>query len=125
MNPNALGGQKDKVYKLVQYQLLVAVILASLWGLFRGYDSFLAASAGGMVCVLPNFFMAFWLFRHQGAQAARRILRSFFLGEAIKFLVTILLFAIALGLLRLEPLPLLVSFIVTQAVFWASPWITK
>ncbi len=125
MNPNALSDQKAKAYRLVICQLFVTILASSLWGLLGGYEPFIAALAGGVALVLPNFIMAFWFFRHGGAQAAKQILHSFFLGEALKFVTTVLLFVIFLGLLRLEPLPLLMTFIVAQAVFWASPWITK
>lgn len=48
---------------------------------------------GGLICVLPNLYFARWAFRYSGAQAASEVARSFYRGEAGKFVLTVCLFA--------------------------------
>lgn len=44
--------------------------------------------AGGMAVVLPNALFARLAFRHAGARQAQQIVRSFYLGEALKLVLT-------------------------------------
>lgn len=72
----------------------LAILLLVAVGLFfvdvtLGYSVLL----GGLVCVLPNIYFARWAFRYSGAQAASEVARSFYRGEAGKFVLTVCLFA--------------------------------
>jgi ATP synthase protein I len=49
---------------------------------------------GGLVALIPQGLMGFWVFKQQGARNARAIARSFFVGEGLKLSITAVLFAL-------------------------------
>ncbi|WP_394132279.1 ATP synthase subunit I [Shewanella maritima] len=108
-------------YKLVWLQAAVAggtsVLFFVLWGASYGW----AALAGGFIAVLPNFVFATLAFAHAGASASKKVVLAFFFGEAVKLLLTIVLFALAFGLLKLEFLPLFFTYALSLVVPWTAP----
>jgi len=80
----------------------------------------LSALAGVLCALIPN--LVFFLILRGGGQDSRDFLRSFRRGEALKMLLTLLLFAIVL-LLRLpdlKALPLFAGFALVLLGHWAS-----
>lgn len=48
---------------------------------------------GGLISIAPNAYFARWAFRYSGARAASDVARSFYRGEAGKFVLTVVMFA--------------------------------
>jgi len=97
--------------------LLVAGI-ASVFGLVSGYSALL----GGLICLIPNVYFAFRAFKYRGARAARHIVRSFYLGEAVKLGLTAGLFTLVfVGVKPLAPLALFIGYLSVQLVGWLVP----
>ena len=88
--------------------IVVSIIVLFFAGVHAGYSVFV----GGMVCIIPNAYFANRVFRHEGARAARKIHRSFYIGEAVKLLLTALLFGVALVVLKVHPVALFGGYIV-------------
>jgi ATP synthase protein I len=112
------------VRRFLWLQVIVVVsisILMSVWGIIAVYS----ALFGGIICILGNSVLARKFFRYTGARAAKKIVSSLFWGEALKFIITVVLFCIALKYLRIQALPFLLSYIVTQNLFWFSPLLFK
>ncbi|MDH3514416.1 MAG: ATP synthase subunit I [Gammaproteobacteria bacterium] len=86
------------------------------WGAVDS-TSAVAVVAGGLINVIANLCFALQVFAG-GVRPARSVLRSFYLAEAVKLLLTAALFALALAVLRLAPLPLLLGFAVTLMAYW-------
>ncbi len=106
-------------------QLIVAVCLAGFWLLGKGGLAAQSALLGGGVHILPSWVFAQKMFRYAGAQQAQQIVKSFYLGEALKLLLTLLLFALVFIYIKIDPLAFFITFVVIQAVFWLAPVLMK
>jgi ATP synthase protein I len=78
-----------------------------------------------VIAIFPNLMFAVLFFQHTGAQQTQKVIRSFYLGEALKWLLTIGLFTIALQWSKLRALPMLLAFLVLHVVYWVIPFISK
>ena len=107
-------------YKLVMMQAAVAggasILFFAVWGVQFGYS----ALAGGSIAVLPNFVFATLAFSHSGASSSGKVVKSFFLGEAIKLLLTIVLFALVFGTLKVLFAPLFACYALCLIVPFAA-----
>ena len=111
------------VTRLLAVQLITTLILAVLCLLFLNVNAGVSAAFGGLVCVIPNVYFAKKLFKHQGARAVRQIVTSFYVGEALKIILTMGLFTIILVLLRINPPVFFGSYITVLMTHWFAPWI--
>lgn len=107
---------------LLLWQLAMASVAGVLVGVGFGWWPGRSALIGGLIAWLPNCWFAWRAFRYRGARAARRIVRSFYVGQAGKMLMTAGLFALAfIHLDPLWPLALFAGFAAVQAVSWIVP----
>lgn len=109
--------------RLFRAQLLVMLIASIMALCISGFHAALSILLGGLVSALPNVYFARMVFRHHGAQAAQKIVSSFYKGEAMKLLLTIGLFALTFKYLDVAPLAFIVGFIVVQMLFLFAPLI--
>lgn len=95
---------KRGIVRLWLVQLSVTLVFAAFCALI--YDINVASSAllGGMVCIVPNAYFASKLFKYQGARSAKKIVNSFYKGEALKILISIFLFTAVFLLIKITPL---------------------
>lgn len=119
-NDAATGAQlaKPPLVRLFVWQLMVLLVISTALLLV---DSTIALSAlvGGLISVGPNAYFARWAFRFSGAQAAGEVTRSFYRGEAGKFLSTAVLFASAFVLIDLINVAVLfLMYIFMMALNW-------
>lgn len=114
------------VFKVLIAQILVVILIAAVLTVVRGWTAGYSAICGGLVAWLPNLYFALKAFRYSGARAARDILKSFYAGEAGKFVLTAVLFALVFtGVKPLDAPVLFGAFIVTQMVSWFAPLLIK
>ncbi len=107
--------------QLLMIQALIAIACAGgAFGLSGGRAAW-SALLGGAVCIIPNGIFAFLALRHAGARAARDIARAFYLGEALKLILTGVLFAIVLVVVPVSAPAVLISFIVCLQAQWFAP----
>jgi ATP synthase protein I len=100
---------------------LVAAALSLLLGLVSAYSALL----GGLVCVVPNAFLAA---RFIGALKIERsrVFKRLIVSEVLKLVITGVFFALVF--IYVDPLNTLIffaSFIGVQAIHWLSPLILK
>ena len=96
---------------------LVILVMTVIFGLSGGMSAFIAS-----IChVLPNILFARQLFFYHGAQAAKKIVKGFYRGEAIKLVSTVILMGITFSVLPVKPLPFFMTFIVLQMSIWVAP----
>lgn len=100
---------------------LVTVVLALAVSLHAAYSLLL----GGALCVLASVIVAYGIFPQFGRRGSVRIMKRFFVAEAVKYLVTILLMIALFKWVPLNPLAFFVGYIVAQAVFWFAPLLGK
>ncbi|WP_235310745.1 ATP synthase subunit I [Paraglaciecola algarum] len=104
--------------KILFFQSLVAIILALVYTVFSGKYDGLSALYGGLICVLPGVVFAFLVFRYAGASQIKLVVRSFNKGSKLKFLFTILMFILVYRWQNLQPLTLLITYVVTLMAQW-------
>lgn len=124
--PNRLPLRRLPVFRLLLAQILVVILISVLLSVVRGWCAGYSAICGGLIAWLPNLYFALKAFRHSGARAAKEILRSFYAGEAGKFVLTAILFALVFVSVKPLDVPILFgAFIVTQMVSWFAPLLIK
>ena len=111
------------IIKLWSLQLAVTLIVATLCALMYNTNAAISAMLGGLVCIIPNAYFARNVFKYQGARAAKQIVNSFFKGEALKLITSMLLFTAVFVLYRVNPIAFFVSYIMVLMTHWITPWI--
>ena len=105
--------------RVVLGQAGVAVI-AALCGLaLSGERAGFSALLGGGIATVASLAMVGLVFGG-GAGNAARALAMFYLGEAVKLLVVVVLFVVVLKLVRVAPLARFAAFAATFLVYWIA-----
>src|ERR1700722_12919565 len=101
----------DALWGIIAQCVVVIVFSPWIWMLWdiKAMGSFLV---GGLICVVPNSYLYVRVFSHFGARRAKQIVHAFYVGEALKFVLTAVCFVGALFIVWTLPLWLLVGFIV-------------
>ena len=111
---------RGSVFKVVAAQLVtvivITVLLAALYGGRAGYS----ALVGAIISVFPSFYLATRIFRGDATAPAEQVLRSIYLGEAIKVLLTAALFVIALMMLDINVLIVGLMYVASVLVYWIA-----
>jgi ATP synthase protein I len=94
-------GRLSTVAKILCYQVLIIAVV-SLAFVVGGWQKGLSAALGGLAAFVPNLYFAL---RVSGAagQEAKKVLRSFYVGESVP---------------RVEILPLMAGYIAALSIFW-------
>jgi ATP synthase protein I len=79
----------------------------------------LSALAGGGIATLGSLAMAALVFGGASASAPRA-LGAFYLGEAVKLVIVVVLFVVALKMMRVAPLAMLAGFAATYLMYWVA-----
>jgi ATP synthase protein I len=110
---------KSTAFRIVLAQLAMALAVGGVAWAVGGAGSGLAALVGGLINVVASLYFALQVFSG-GVRPAQSVLRSFYIGEVVKFLITAALFGVAVALWRLDVLPLLAGFGLTLVVYWLA-----
>ena len=111
----------NPVAKILLGQLGSSVVLAMLfWGIggrIAGYSALL----GGLICVIPNAFLALRLVVPRRDPGARGLLRAAYIGELGKIALTVLMFSLVFALVRpVAAVPLFTGFIAAILVTFSG-----
>ena len=109
------------IRRLLLVQVLVAAVFPVVMLPF-GTNAALSAAAGGLASLIPNLYFAYRTFRYSGARSAQMIVRSFYSGEAVKLVMTALIFALVFKYLKtLNVAAMFGGFIMVQMAVWLTP----
>ncbi|MGB0360228.1 MAG: ATP synthase subunit I [Endozoicomonas sp.] len=113
--------QSPPVYRIFVTQVVVCTVLSlALFSL--GTYFALSSLLGGLCCALPNAYFILKVFRFRGARSAKKIVSSFYRGEAGKLVLTATGFILIFTQLEVvEPFALFGTFAIVQAVSWFAP----
>lgn len=111
----------DVVTPLLILQFILTAVIALLLLCLYGSREATSALLGGLVALLPSALFAKKLFAHQGARAAKQIVRNFYLGEALKIMTSVALFALVFLFYEVNPLAFFVTYIVVVMTIWFAP----
>jgi ATP synthase protein I len=108
------------VYRILFYQLLlIAGGLLSVF-LLQGIPRGLSALAGSLAYGLPTFIFARCLATCAGARFAARFMLVFLMGEAVKLILSGVLFLLAVNYCRLDPLYAIIGLVGAIMTFWVA-----
>jgi F0F1-type ATP synthase assembly protein I len=113
-------GNKSIAYKIVLAQLGIALVYAAVCLAVWGKSIAVAALAGGAIGIITNLYLALRLFGDGVVRSAQQVLQRFYAAETVKFVLTLGLFALGLGVLKLNALPLLGGYGLTLVVYWLA-----
>lgn len=121
-SPLTSGGRRIAI-RVAKVQIAAVIILTVLMYLIYGVSGVLTAIAGACIGLIPNIVFARYAFRFGGARAASQVVQSFYAGEALKMVLTVVLFTIAFVILNGPWLPLFVVFITVTVLQWLVPFL--
>lgn len=102
-------------------QLAVSVGLAVLFWGTKGAVSGYSALLGGLICVVPNAFLALRLIVPRRSAGAGALIRAAYIGEFGKLALTVVMFSVVFLLVRpLAGGALFTSFIAAQLVTFSG-----
>jgi len=107
-------------FGVVLAQAAVTVTAALIaWGV-ADRRAALSALLGGGIATLGSLVMAALVFGGGRAMDPQRVLGMFYLGEAVKVALVIVLFVLVLKLVNVAPLAMFVAFAATFLVYWIA-----
>ncbi len=112
-----ITGNRAAAFKVVYAQLAIMAMAVTLLYVHSGLVVSYSASLGSAVHILPNICFVRCVFRETESQTPQSMMVWFYLGEALKIVMTILLFALCFALVEsLHTLFFFGAYIVTMAV---------
>jgi ATP synthase protein I len=113
-------GLFNVVRRVIELQSLTVLVVYALTWVLVGSQQSVSALLGGLVGLLPNMLFAVLFGRKEPGKTATQVVRAFYFGEALKLLLTALLFVIVFHLPGISALPLFIAFVAVTVVFWFS-----
>ena len=111
---------RGSVFRVVAAQLIAVIIIAGLLATLFGRRAGYSALVGAIISVFPSFYLATRLFRVDVKASAEHKLRSIYVGEAIKVLLTAALFVIAIAILDVNMAIIGLVYVVSVLVYWVA-----
>jgi ATP synthase protein I len=109
------------MFRVLLFQVAAGLIMAVAGQFSAGTIAAYSALLGGLICVVPNTFLALRMFAGSLVGDPRRALTATYVGAAGKLLLTAALFAVVFWLVRpLRPGWLFAGFIAAQGVVLVS-----
>lgn len=108
---------------ILRCQFLLTLAAAASAGLFAGLHAAVSAMLGGGIAMASAFAYAWRALRPSGNTAAdaRKAFNAQVAGEAYKFAVSLLLFALVFKVyVQLAALPLFLAYAATIVVYWMA-----
>lgn len=109
-----------------QIALTVAVVIGAGWLGDKG--AAFSAAIGGGIGIVAGLYQALRIFRADAAADPERFLRSVYVSEAIKIVLTVALMIAAIRALNVQFLPFMLGYVATYVAYWAAlgtgyPWL--
>jgi ATP synthase protein I len=102
-------------------QMCVSFVVAAVSWILVGEIAGASALLGGAAAVVPNGFLAARVLQPNRDLSADAMMRSAWIGEIGKLLLTALLFGVIFGVVRpIEPLAVFAGFIAAQLVVFGA-----
>ncbi len=96
MEKPANNNDKLAAYKVLAFIALITVAIVLVLLIVSSRVAAYSAGLGGIACILPNLLFARFAFRYSAADSVGLAMRWFYIGEASKVIVTVLIFALSL-----------------------------
>jgi ATP synthase protein I len=109
------------IKKLLTAQILGCLLASVSILLVSGQQQAVSVLLGGVTAILPSMLFVKKLFQHQGAQSARLIVKSFYVAEFLKLLVSIVLFTLVFVFYEAVPQTFFLTYIAVLLTHWFAP----
>lgn len=116
---------KQRITKIVILDFMTGLILVSIAACYAGGMGVKSAGLAGITYFIPNAMRTYRIFRHQGAQAARLIVKGFYQGEMLKFGLSMVLFAMIFAQCTIDPKIFFGTYVGMQILGWVMPVFNK
>jgi F0F1-type ATP synthase assembly protein I len=116
---NVLVRGKRLVVRVVLLQIGSAVLVASLFLVFKGQSAGLAALVGGMIVAIGSAVFGWRMFKPGIADGAT-LSTAMYVGVALKWLWFAAALYVAFARLKLQSVPLLIGVGAAQFGYWAG-----
>jgi len=100
----------------VSVTVVAAAICFAVWGRIAG----LSALAGGGISAASSAVLAIIGFSASAGAAAERVARAFYVGEAMKLAVTVVMFVVVFVTMKVSFAALFGTYIATLFVYWIA-----
>ena len=114
--PNA----RRLAFGVVLGQAAVTAIAALLSWAIGGQLAAVSALVGGGISTAASLAMAALSFGGSAATDPQRAIRAFYVGEAVKLALVVVLFVVVLKVMKVAPLALFAAFMATFFVYWVA-----
>jgi ATP synthase protein I len=114
--PNA----RRLAYGVVAGQAAVTLLFALGSYAIAGSNAAVSALIGGGIGTLASLVMALLAFGRSAGVDAQRIVRAFYLGEAAKLGLVVVLFVVVLRAMKVSPGALFGAYVTTFFVYWIA-----
>lgn len=115
---NAPASTASVIGRLVVYQALGVIAAAALVALAYGRPQAASLAAGGAIHILGGMVMALRTLRTRVDAQPGQVVAAFFVGEVVKFALTIVLFTTALVAFEVRFGFMLTGYLVTTLGYW-------
>jgi ATP synthase protein I len=114
--PNA----RRLAFSVVAGQAAVTLLFALASFAIAGSNAAVSALIGGGIGTLASLVMALLAFARSAGADAQRIVRAFYVGEAAKLGLMIVLFVVVLKTMKVSPGALFGAYVATFLVYWIA-----
>ena len=119
---------QQAAFRLAAWQLVITGIVVAIASLAGGSDAAFSAATGGSIGIVAGLYQALRMFRIDASKDPDGFLRSVYVGEAVKILLTVALMIAAIRALQVAMLPFMLGYIAIYVVYWMAlktefPWI--
>ena len=111
------------IKRLHAIQLLLLILIALSTLVTIGKQEALSALLGGLIAFIPSVLFVKKFFQHQGARAAKQIVKSFYVGEFLKIVLSMLLFMLVFIIYKVSPLAFFLTYVAVIVTHWFAPLI--
>lgn len=108
---------KRLVVRVVLLQAACAVLVASLFLVFKGQSGGLAALVGGLIVAIGSAVFGWRMFK-PGIAGGAKLSTAMYAAVALKWLWLAAALYVAFARLKLEPAPLLIGVVAAQFGYW-------
>lgn len=117
-------------WRLAGWQVAVTVLCSLGAAGIGGVPWALSSICGGGIGIVAGLYQALRMFSVDASEQPQQFMRAVFASEALKILLTVVLFIAAISVLRVEMVPAIAAYAGTFIVYWAAlatnyPWLDR
>ncbi|OLQ94864.1 ATP F0F1 synthase subunit I [Vibrio ponticus] len=112
---------RELAKQLLMIQLGAVTLVAAGMAATVSIEWGISALVGGGIFVLANAVFALCAFMFSGARAAKKVAASFYTGEVLKILITVVLFSFVYMYTQVELVPLKLTYLLALGVNICAP----